>query len=160
MSSTAEETKYHAEIIQHETGDGTGYVIYIFDWWEGNRNDPAVSVHRFIAVYDGEAMEEDPDFAVRSRYRYGIGEGPDVKPVPLHMATLGTTKEADRDALEYKNAMNRVESEGHRAFGSASSVRFNDFATMIERVAANPEDEEAWEKIEEYRMWQATKNDK
>ena len=53
MSTTEKDvTQKNFEVVDHNIA--AGYVTYIVDLWEGDRNDPATTVTRHIGVWRGE----------------------------------------------------------------------------------------------------------
>jgi len=169
MSNTAEEVvvdERQSEIIDHNIA--AGYVTYIVDRWEGDRNDPTVSVTRYIGVWrddqlekpDGEAF--DPPFWPTEKSRYSYRSEPD-NPKPLVWQTVETMKEADQELVRFKNDQNNELGEGSRyQYGSAKrrSELYQEFMDAIDTLAKFPENEEAWKKVERWRNFNARLHEK
>jgi len=168
MSNTAEEVvvdERQSEIIDHNIA--AGYVTYIVDRWEGDRNDPTVGVVRYIGVWrddqlekpDGEAF--DPPFWPKDKSRYSYRTEPD-SPKPLVWQQVEITKEADHELVRFKNDQESELAEGKYRYGSAArrSELYQKFMDAIDTLAKWPENEEAWKVVDRWRSYNAKLHEK
>jgi len=167
MSSTEEVVDLrHFEIIDHNIA--AGYVTYIVDLWEGNRNDPTVNVVRHIGVWLGEVLEKedgeafDPSFYPKgSPSRYVYKNKPD-NPPPLVWETIEVVKKADAELVRFKNDQQSELAEGRYRYGSAQrrAELYQAFMNAIDYLAKWPEDEHSWKAVDAWRNYNARLHEK
>jgi hypothetical protein len=165
MTEVAEST-VQFEIIDHNVIPDQ-YIVYIVDLWDGNKNDPAVGVNRYIGVWKWDVLEDeqgdalDPSFASADLGRYSMSRS--IKPEPLHWDHLEVMKAADRESERFKQDSDHASNaEYHRYSPSSkrSAELYNEFLIGIDMLAKDENNEQAWEMVEKYRTYQAQKNEK
>jgi hypothetical protein len=146
----------------------TDYVTLIVDVWEGDRNDPAVQVERYIGVWRIEDLDDgasDPNFSevdtTHSRYRYSHDDG-GVKPAPLAWTVIETTKEADKQARSAKKeAMDWEDPESYVGWGeNRKKELYIAFLDAIDTLAEDPTNEQALAAVDAFRSHSALKHEK
>ena len=166
MTEVAEESTVQYEIIDHNVIPDL-YVVYIVDIWDGNRNDPAVGVERYIGVWAWDALEnedgsaKDPSFNEYDGSRYSYRSR--IKPEPLHWDALETVKEADRESQRFKqDSDSAADTERYRySPGSQRAAQlYKEFLIGIDMLAEDDKNEQAWEMVEKYRQYQAQRHEK
>jgi hypothetical protein len=141
------------------------YVVYIVDLWDGKKNDPAVSVERYIGVWAADALEDaegnaiDPDWAgwePRSYYSK-------IKPEAIRWDRLETVKEADRESQRFKQDSDSAADTEHYRYNPGNQRRaqmYKEFLIAIDMLAKNDKNEQAWEMVQKYRDYQAHRHEK
>jgi len=167
MSSTEEKVDLrHFEIYDHNVT--SEYVTYMVDLWEGDRNDPTVSVVRYIGVWLGEVLEKedgeafDPSFYPKDPSRYVYKNKPN-NPPPLVWEVVAVVKEADQELVKFKNDQQNELGEGRLYRYGASQKRaelYQLFMNAIDTLAKWPEDEAAWKHVERWRNYNARLHEK
>lgn len=173
MSAADTETKNGFEIIDHNIVPDL-YVTYIVDTWEGDRNDPATQINRYIGVWKAEDLESeergafDPDFGeMLDRYgyrrsRYSRRSTNKDEPEPLVWEHLDVTKEADSDARSMRQEYESITDPNGYAYGSQRIHKdlYNAFLDAVDTLAEDPDNEQAWEAVTKFRQYQALKHEK
>jgi|SRR6516225_1889895 hypothetical protein len=168
MSTTEKDvTQKNFEVVDHNIA--AGYVTYIVDLWEGDRNDPATTVTRHIGVWRGESLEKedgeafDPDWldtsSSYSKYRWR----PVPKPEPVvweQIEQVSGDKEAMKAREDYKNLTTKQEDRYYSTAHNTQVDAYEAFMTAVDRVAEDDTDEAAWKTIEQWRMKHAMKHER
>ena len=153
------------EIVDHNIA--AGYVTYIVDLWDGDRNDPTVSINRYIGTWRGENLEKedgeafDPSFWPKDRSRYTYRNRP--SPDPLVWERLETVKEADQQLLRFKQDQeNQLGDNSRYLYGGAQRrvELYQKFMDAIDVLAKRPDDEEAWKHVTRWRNFNARLHEK
>jgi hypothetical protein len=150
------------EIFDHNIT--SEYVTYIVDLWEGDKNDPAVSITRYIGVWRGDQLEKedgeafDPDFWGESRSRYTYRLEP--KPKPLAWTTVETVKEADKELLSFKTQQENMLNKNQYYGKNRRAELYQEFLDAIDILALWPDREDMWKKVEAYRRYNAHSHEK
>lgn len=154
--STFEAVGGQYEIIDHNIIPDS-YVTYIVDIWEGDRNDPATGVGRYIGVWNGDDLETeeqgafDPDFTMaRSKRKWD----PKPTPEPLHWALLEETKKPDRSAENHRDQEQNLtkKKEGYYQNKQNRAVDlYTAFLDAIDTLAEDDTNEQAWRAVEAWR---------
>lgn len=167
MSDTAEEVAdlRQFEIIDHNIA--AGYVTYIVDLWDGVRKDPAVSITRYIGVWREEKLEKedgeafDPSFWAPKTSRYSYRNNP--VPEPLAWERIEVVRAADQELLRFKSEQALELGEGDSYLYGSRRNRvelYKKFMDAIDTLANNPDDEAAWQDVEQYRNYNARLHEK
>lgn len=168
MSSTVEQQPdlRQAEIIDHNIA--AGYVTYIVDRWDGDKDDATVDVVRYIGVWsegvlekeDGEAF--DPPFWPPRGSYYSYQNKPNDPP-PLVWEKIETVKAADQELVRFKNDQEGTLHVPSYSYGGAAKRRaelYQAFLGAIDILAKRPEDQWAWEKVDAWRNYNARLHEK
>jgi len=159
------------EILDHNIMPDS-YVTYIVEAWRGNKSDPATEIVTYIGVWRGDQLETDergafdPNFDdVFKAERYGTISSYHFKPRPLAWSMIETTQESDHSALQHRDAEEALTGDrgylgAHYGGRSSNGVTYEMFLEAIEAVAVNEEDEEAWDKIENWRLRQLPESER
>jgi hypothetical protein len=147
-------------IVDHEIAQNTDLVIYVLDVWQGDREDPAVGVARYMGVFKGEDLTTDdgealdPDF---SKWKPGYYNEKKIIPQPLFWETLEEIKKGDRDAENFKRQTEGLLLKDDYSFGSRHVERtlYQGFVEAIDILAVDGENEEAWAAVNKYREHKA-----
>lgn len=166
MSNLEEMTKTGFEIQDHNIA--AGYVTYIIDIWKGDKNDPAVSINRYIGVWKDDQLEKedgeafDPDFAGCKDFSYRSY----IEPRPMIWEQMETIKKADASVQNFRREMERAMTKRQRYDYRESKYvdveeksPFEIFMDAVDRVAVDEGDEEAWAIIEAHRARVAERHD-
>jgi hypothetical protein len=156
----------HHDVVGHEVV--ADYVVYIVDIWIGDRTDPAVEVVRHTGIWRGSDLEDvegnafDPDFSkcTPKTYRYDDWGGGD--PEPLMWDSLEIEKKADPRARSHKDeALKWEDPEGYVGYGQNHKKElYIKFLDAIDILADDPENEEAWAMVKDYRDYSAHLHEK
>lgn len=146
------------------------YVVWIVDIWEGNESDPATQIDRYIGVWRADVLEDDegnakdPVFLADRANQYATSYRMHniINPAPLHWDQLETPKKADEDARRYRQESEQYADEKAYRYGSerVRATLYQQFMAAIEVLGQDPSNEEAWQKVEEWRMHDATKHER
>lgn len=150
-----------AEIIDHNVA--AGYVTYIVDRWDGDKDDPTVAIVRFIGVWKEEDLETeergafDPLFWPKDVSRYSYRNEP-TDPPALHWHMLESVKEADKELVKFKNDHENMTGESSQFTYGSQKKRvdlYREFLDAIDLLAKYPDNEEAWARVERWRNYNA-----
>lgn len=146
------------------------YVTWIVDIWEGNRNDPATQIDRYIGVWRADVLEDDEGNARDPEFKAGRADDYSssyrisraIEPAPLHWDQIDTPKKADAEARQYRRESEAYADAGAYRYGSerVRAELYQKFMAAIEVLGTDPNNEEAWAAVEAWRMHDATKHEK
>jgi len=144
------------------------YVTFIIDIWEGDRNDPATEVIRYIGVWraedlvNGDGEAHDPDWSEYDIARYSRWHRAKAKPICWEQ--LETVKEADSGAVmmrrEYESLTDPEAYVGYSHNSLKHKELYVKFLDAIDVLAEDPDNERAWEDVNAFRQFQALKHEK
>lgn len=138
------------------------YVTWIVDIWSGDRNDPATDVNRYIAVWNADALEDEQGNAVdpvfHRRSSYSTEPKPNIQ--PLHWHLLDSVKAADPAARSFKQQQESALTVDPESYYGRQHKPYQDMMEAIETLVGDPENEEAWSKIEQFRRIQAMRHER
>lgn len=159
------------EIIDHNVVPDM-YVTYIIDKWNGDKDDPAVSVVRYIAVFRAEQLENeageafDPDFT-KDGGRYSYRDNDKIEPKPLTWEPLETIKTADKESAQFSgdyDDMTGDDDGGYNRYSYGAMAKrkqlYEKMMAAIDVLAERPEDQFAWAAVDEYRALSALQHEK
>jgi hypothetical protein len=137
----------------------TEYVVIICDAWKGDRDDPAVGISRYIAMFPAESAPEELELSDQS-YGYKLKEQ-DRRNV-LAWEQVEEIKKQDDDARNYAATQdNLLDPEGY-SYGENRRKKglYIQFIEAIDILAVDPDNEPAWAAVEAYRSYNAGLHEK
>jgi hypothetical protein len=154
------------EGLQYETIDvnivNDLYVTWIVDIWDGDRNDPAVDIIRYIGVWDADALEDDDGNAVDPTFKKGQYSGVTPSHKPRHWEQLDHIKKSDGAARSFKKQSDEMlDPERYAGYGLATSkTKYMAFMDAIDTLVSDPENAEAWAAVDAWRAHNAQLHEK
>jgi hypothetical protein len=133
------------------------YVTVIVEAWIGERTDPATEVTRYAAMY---RAEEAPEHLPLKEKWSGIELDRDDP--HLLWKEVETVQKADREWIRARDIHLSMENPEQYRYGSAARMGelYREFLDAIDTLAIDKDNEEAWNKVQEFRQYQALKNEK
>lgn len=162
--ATEEATKIHQLEISRTQLPGTDYVVLVTEIWQGDRNDPATSVSRYMGMW--EAGDVPPEGELPLDQRYGSPElERETRKQNLVWESLGLVQGSDRDYRSHRDEYQSMTAEdgGYRYSYGISRKRKELYVAMLNAVDIIAEDEnnkEAWAAIDAYREYWALEQEK
>jgi hypothetical protein len=155
MSDRETPTSY-AEVSRVRNPD-TDYVTIILDVWKGDRDDPAVEVIRYLSLF---SVEEAPEVFLFNDGYYSTRLKEAQK--PIIWKEIGHQKTAVQEAKQHKGQYEQMTREDRYGYGvvSRDKERYMAFMDAIDALHEDPQDEEAWKKVDSWRSHMATLHEK
>lgn len=148
------------EIQDHNIA--AGYVTYIVDIWDGDRDDPAVGVNRYLGVWQESVIMDtehgQPEF---DRVDVGWSYAGRLKPPAAVWQVLKEVKESVREAEQHQSEHKGLMSEGYSyGAGATRKSRYQKFMAAIDTLVTDPENEQAWQDIDAWRNVMAMEHER
>ena len=173
MSEAETETrKLHFKEISRFRNPDTDYVTIFFDVFDGPADDLSTTIVRWLVIFTVETAPEKLE--IRNYRSYGDPDPTYVKledaqrKAALVFENFKTIKEPDRDAANFaRQQETMLDMERYQGYGTYGTSRqkkrsemYAAFLTAIATVKEHPEDDAAWNAIDEWRMMLALEGEK
>lgn len=155
----AEKLAVSHQIVSQVRNPDTDYVTVILDLWKGDRDDPAVGVSRFLALFNISSVPDEFKFN-HQYYGYRLSD-PESAILWEH---LGDVKKEDKGARDHQQNDDFMLDENEERWRPPEVVKrkllYQQFIAAIDVLAVDYENEEAWAAVDAWRGYHATLHEK